>query len=88
HQERVEGEGVAAGARKPFPYPLAVVLYHGKNPWSGPLKMSELIEGTPGLPGEILDFPIFLIDLAKIPPGEIRGCPALRALLLALRGCC
>jgi predicted transposase YdaD len=85
YQEFAQGKGKAAGGGGIFPYPLAVVLYHGESPWSGPLKMRELIKRHAGLPGEVLDFPVFLVDLAKIPPGEIRGVPAMRALLTALR---
>jgi hypothetical protein len=85
YQEFAGRKGKATGSEEIFPYPLAVVLYHGERPWSGPLKMCELIKRCPGLPGEVLDFPVFLVDLAKIPPGEIRGVPAVRALLTALR---
>jgi hypothetical protein len=80
---RLAGRSGKSG--KVFPYPLAVILYNGERPWSGPLKMGELIENFPGLPGDILDLPVFLVDLAKIPGEKIRGLPPVRALLSALR---
>ncbi|MDR1535623.1 MAG: Rpn family recombination-promoting nuclease/putative transposase [Planctomycetota bacterium] len=85
YREIRRAAGAAAKSGEIFPYPLAVVLYHGQSPWSGPLKMHELIKKHPGLPGEILDFPVYLVDLAKIPAEKIRGAPPVRALLSALR---
>ncbi len=63
-----------------FPYPLAVVLHHGKKPWKQIPPMRDLITIPPGLDTDILNFPIHLIDLAAIPLEELRGHPAICAL--------
>ncbi len=68
-----------------FPYPLAIILYHGKMPWRAPLSMRDLIATVPGLDPVVLDFPIHLVDLSQKPTDEIKGHPALRALLLSLQ---
>ncbi len=64
-----------------FPYPLAVVLHHGKTPWKKIAPMQDLITMRPGLKTNILDIPTHLIDLAVIPVAELRGHPAVCALL-------
>ncbi len=64
-----------------FPYPLAVVLHHGKKPWKQIPPMRDLITIPAGLDTDILNFPIHLIDLAVIPVEELRGHPAVCALL-------
>lgn len=76
------------GTTKPgeaFPYPVAVVLHHGKKPWKNLPRVPDLIQKVPGVKQDILDFPIHLIDLAVRPASEIEGSPALRALLHALQ---
>ncbi|MDR1534390.1 MAG: Rpn family recombination-promoting nuclease/putative transposase [Planctomycetota bacterium] len=82
---RLKRKASRKGDSKIFPYPLAVILYHGKRPWREPLRIWEMIHRVPGLPGGLLDVPIYLVDLASLPAGEIKGKPALRALLSALR---
>ncbi len=68
-----------------FPYPLAVVLHHGKKPWKKIPPMQDLITMRPGWKRDILDIPIHLIDLAVIPVEELRGHPAVCALLDSLQ---
>ncbi len=67
-----------------LPYPLAIVLYHGKMPWKGPLTMRELIGVPKGLNPFILDYPLLLVDVARMDPDRLKGSPVLRALLAAL----
>ncbi len=64
-----------------FPYPLAVVLHHGKTPWKRIAPMRDLITIPQGLEADILNFPTHLIDLAVIPAGELHGHPMVCALL-------
>ena len=47
--------------------------------------MRDLIDSIPGFPKDLLDFPIFLIDLSRIPPEQLKGHPALQALLETLQ---
>lgn len=77
---RKEGERMGE-----FPYPLAVVLYHGKNRWKDMPRMQDLIPKVPGMEQDVLKFPLFLIDLAAMPSGTIKGVPPVRALLEALQ---
>ncbi len=65
------GDGV-----KSFPYPIAVVLYHGTRPWSTLPSMADLIDSVPGVDTNILNIPIHLIDLATIPLDKLKGHPA------------
>jgi len=74
-----------AGRPKSFPYPVVVLLYHGKKPWGKLKRMREMIEGDPELAKDFLDIPIFLIDLSLIPPEQLKGHPALLALLETLQ---
>lgn len=77
----------AAGERKDttFPLPLAVVLHHGKTPWKKVLAMRELFDTQHDMWANTLKFPICLIDLAKIPGEQLRGHPAVCALLDSLQ---
>lgn len=68
-----------------FPYPLAVVLHHGRTPWKKLLSMGELMDAKPGMSRDILHFPICLIDLALIPGDQLRGHPMVCALLDSLQ---
>ncbi len=71
--------------RRLLPYPLAIILHHGKMPWKGPLTMGELVGSVPGLNRQVLDFPLQLIDLAAIPTDNLKGDPFLLALLDSLQ---
>ncbi len=74
------------GKKPPLlPYPLAIVLYHGKMPWKGPLALREMIGVPPGVNPFILDFPLRLVDVARMRPGQLKGSLVLQALLEALR---
>ncbi len=68
-----------------FPYPLAIVLYHGGKPWKGPLRMPDLIGAAPGVKTAVLDFPMHFIDVARLPVDRITDDFALRILLEALQ---
>lgn len=68
-----------------LPYPIIIVLYHGKRPWLKLLSMADLIENVPGMDKNILNFPIHLIDLSRIPTDQLKGHPAVRALFEALQ---
>lgn len=82
--DNAETEGT--GQPKSFPYPIVVVLYHGKRPWGKLLRMADLIDSVPELAKEFLDFfPLFLIDLSQLPPEQFKGHPALVALLETLQ---
>jgi hypothetical protein len=68
-----------------FPLPLAIVLHHSKTPWEKVLTMRELLGTQHDMWMDTLKFPICLIDLAKIPREELRGHPAVCALLDSLQ---
>jgi hypothetical protein len=72
-------------SKKKFPYPIVVVLYHGKVPWGKLLEMDEMIESVPGAKTGLLDYQLILIDLSVIPSDAFKGHPALRALLETLQ---
>jgi predicted transposase YdaD len=78
-------EAVGEKKNTTFPFPLAVVLHHGKSPWKKVLPMRELIDRKPGMAMDILQLPICLIDLARIPGDQLRGHPAVCALLDSLQ---
>ncbi len=76
------------GGDKFFPYPVAIVLYNGKKPWRNFPHMADLLDSAPGAPGGLLQFPLYLVDLAALLPEELAasgGHPAIRALLATLR---
>ncbi len=78
-------EGIGGENSARFPYPLAIVLYHGIRPWKGPLRMPDLLGAAPGVNAAVLDFPIHLIDVARLPLDAITDDYALRILLEALQ---
>ncbi len=47
--------------------------------------MRELIGSAPGVIQRVLDFPLLLVDIVRIPEDKLKGSPVLQALLLALR---
>lgn len=73
------------GKPKLLPYPVVVVLYHGKKPWGKLHSISELIFSVPGVNLNILQLPICLIDLPRIPAAQLKGNPVVRALLDSLQ---
>ncbi len=83
--EKLLEERDGGGRAVAFPYPVAVVLYHGKSRWKDMPRMPDLIQKVPGIDPEVLKFPLFLVDLAAMPEKAIQGGPALRALLTALQ---
>ena len=65
------------GRPKSFPYPLVVILYHGKRAWGKLKRMRDMIEGDQELAKDFLDIPIFLIDLSpsrRSNSRDIRHC--------------
>ncbi len=74
-----------SGKPKRLPYPVVVVLHHGKKPWGRLYSMRELITSVPGVDLDILRLPVCLIDLASIPAGQLKGNPVVRALLDSLQ---
>lgn len=70
--------------KEKLPYPVVVVLYHGKTPWNIP-EMDEIIDLVPGAETVLLKYPLILIALSVNLPGVVVGHPALRALLEALQ---
>jgi len=70
---------------KSFPFPIVVILYHGKRPWGKLKRMCDMIDSASEFAGGILNFPIFLIDLSRIPPEQLKGHPALQTLLELLQ---
>lgn len=73
------------GKPKLLPYPIVVVLHHGKRPWGKLYPMRELISSVPGVNLDILQLPICMIDLASIPTEQLKGNPVVRALLDSLQ---
>jgi predicted transposase YdaD len=73
------------GQPKSFPFPIVVVLYHGKRPWGKLKRMYDMIDNVSAFVDNVLDFPIFLIDLSQIPPEQLKGHPVLQALLETLQ---
>ena len=68
-----------------LPYPLVVVLYHGKVPWKHLPEMDELIEIAPGMKTGLLDYLLILIDVSELKPEQFRGHPVLQAVLESLQ---
>jgi predicted transposase/invertase (TIGR01784 family) len=68
-----------------LPYPIVVVLYHGKASWKSLPDMDDMIDIVPGAESGLLKFTLILIDISVIPPEEFEGHPALRALLETLQ---
>jgi predicted transposase/invertase (TIGR01784 family) len=68
-----------------FPYAVVVLLYHGETLWDVLQQMSDLVLLPAGAERQFLSFPVVVIDLSKIPKEELKGHPALMALLDALQ---
>ena len=85
YREFIDAARKIGGLPKSFPYPIVVILYHGNRPWGKLKRMHDLIERISEIAGDILGFPMFLIDLSLIPSEELKGHPALQALLETLQ---
>ena len=72
------------GKRK-LPFPIVVVLYHGKKSWESVPEMDDLIDIIPGVESGLLKYTLILIDISVISPKEFAGHPALQALLETLQ---
>jgi hypothetical protein len=65
-----------------YPYPLVVVLYHGKVPWEKLLQLRDSLSLPPGIDRNVLWFPVILIDLSRVRRENLnKGHKALLALL-------
>ncbi|MDR2344752.1 MAG: Rpn family recombination-promoting nuclease/putative transposase [Planctomycetaceae bacterium] len=72
----------AIGKGGKYPYPLVFLLYHGKTPWEELMQLRDLLSLPFGLDGNVLWFPVFLIDLSRIDRDKLKNShPALLALL-------
>ena len=71
--------------KEKLPYPVVIVLYHGKKSWESVPEMDDLIDIIPGVELGLLRYTLILIDISVIPPGEFAGHPALQALLETLQ---
>jgi len=68
-----------------LPYPVVVVLYHGKIPWKHLPIMDDLIEIAPGMKTGLLDYLLILIDVSELKPEDFKGHPVLQAVLESLQ---
>jgi len=71
--------------KEKLPYPIVVVLYHGKTSWKNLLDMGDMIHIVPGAESGLLKYTLILIDLSVIPREKFKGHPALLALLDTLQ---
>ena len=71
--------------KEKLPYPIVIVLYHGKTSWKSVPDMDDLIDIIPGVESGLLKYTLILIDISVIPPNEFEGHPALCALLETLQ---
>lgn len=75
----------AAAKGEVFPYPIAIILHHGKSPWRNFPRMADLIQKVPGVDPGIFDIPLIVVDLADDATDITRGPPELRAFMETLR---
>ncbi|MDR0391893.1 MAG: Rpn family recombination-promoting nuclease/putative transposase [Planctomycetaceae bacterium] len=64
-----------------YPYAFVVVLYHGETQWDQLLQMRDLVSFPTGVDRNYLSFPAVLIDMSQINRNNLKGHPALIALL-------
>ncbi|MDR3197851.1 MAG: Rpn family recombination-promoting nuclease/putative transposase, partial [Planctomycetaceae bacterium] len=68
-----------------YPYVVMVVLYHGETPWEELLQVEDMVSLPSDIDPHILSVPTILIDASRIPQEELKGPPALIALLDTLQ---
>lgn len=85
YRQHLSSTDTKKGMKTTLPYPLAVVLHHGKKAWGNVVPMRELIDTVPEAELDILKMPICLVDLPGIPEGQLRGHPTVQALLNCLQ---
>jgi hypothetical protein len=71
--------------KEKLPYPVVVLLYHGKVSWKHLPEMDELIDIVPAAESGLLKYPLILIDVSVIPPEQFKGHPVLQAVLESLQ---
>ena len=80
YEQCISAPNDAVTADGKLPYPIMVVLYHGKPPWGDKLQLRDLIAIPQGMNSDILLVTVIFIDLSKIDRNELKGHPALVAL--------
>jgi hypothetical protein len=70
-----------------YPYVVMVILYHGVTPWEELLQIEDMVSLPNGIDIDhhFLSIPTILIDVSRIPHEELKGPPALVALLDTLQ---
>jgi hypothetical protein len=68
-----------------YPYVVMVVLYHGETPWEELLQIEDMVSLPSGVDRHFLSVPTILIEVSQIPHEELKGPPALVALLDSLQ---
>lgn len=64
---------------------LPVVVYHGGGEWSAPQRFQESLDVPDALAAFVPQFDYWLCDLSHFQDGDLRGPPALRVALWALK---
>jgi hypothetical protein len=68
-----------------LPYPIVVVLYHGKTSWKHLPEMDDMIDTVPGAKTGLLDYQLVLIDISAFEAEQYQGHPVLQAVLECLQ---
>lgn len=80
-------ERLAAEVKAPGPLPpvIALVVYHGRKPWSAPARFTGLLAGGAELKHQLLDFPVHVLDVGFVPEATLSRHRVLAVGLLLMK---
>jgi predicted transposase YdaD len=80
--ERLDREAKGRGLLPPV---IPLVVYHGADAWSGPVRFSQLLAGSEAVKAQGLDFPFRVVDVGRIDDADLSRHRRLQAGLLVLK---
>jgi len=84
HWDRTEGRH-PDGSLRPLPALVALVVYHGADPWTVPLSLAEAVDADEAVRPYLPDVRYSLADLGRIPDAGLSAERPLRVGLLILK---
>ncbi|HEY3452531.1 MAG TPA: Rpn family recombination-promoting nuclease/putative transposase [Myxococcales bacterium] len=83
--DEARGGGPPRSPNRSLPPVIALVVYHGAEPWAAPLRFSGVFDCNDEVRRNVLDFPIHLVDVGRVDESTLSGNPQLSVGLLLLK---
>jgi predicted transposase/invertase (TIGR01784 family) len=80
--ERLDGEAKSCGLLPPV---IPLVVYHGADAWTGPVRFTQMLAASAAVKAQSLDFPFRVVDVGRIDDADLSRHRRLQAGLLVLK---